>query len=63
MNPEVTNTAERLLVPGWRNREEFDRYVLAPLAADGSVVVVTGMASAERLAHITEAEKVTRQLV
>ena len=63
VNPEITDTAERLLVPGWRNREEFDRYVLAPLAADGSVVIVTGMASAERLAHITEAEKITRQLV
>lgn len=61
-NPEITDTPERLLIPGWRDSEEFDRRILAPLAADGSVVVVTGMASAERLAHIAETEKVTRQL-
>lgn len=61
-NPEITDTPERLLIPGWRDREEFDRYVLAPLAANGSIVVVTRMTSAERLAHIAETEKVTRQL-
>ena len=60
--PEVTDTPERLLVPSWHTREDFDAYVLAPLAAGGSVVAVTGMASTERIAHIAETEKVTRRV-
>lgn len=55
--------AERVLVPAWSSRTEFDESVMAPLAAGGSVVVVAGMASAERIAQIAEAEKVTTRLV
>lgn len=51
--------AERVLVPGWPSREEFDASIMAPLAAGGSVVVLAGMASAERIEQIAEAEKVT----
>lgn len=54
--------AERVLIPTWSTREEFDASVMAPLAAGGSVVAVAGMASAERLEQIAEAEKVTRRL-
>lgn len=55
--------AERVLVPAWSSREEFDATVMAPLAAGGSVVAVAGMASAERMEQIAEAEKVTARLV
>lgn len=55
--------AERVLVPAWSSREEFDATVMASLAAGGSVVVVAGMASAERMEQIAEAEKVTARLV
>ena len=58
---ENTN-AERLLIPAWHSREEFDETVMATLAAGGSVVVVAGMASADRLEQIAEAEKVDRRL-
>lgn len=54
--------AERLLIPAWHSREEFDSTVMAALAAGGSVVVVAGMASADRLDQIAEAEKVDRRL-
>ena len=40
--------------------EEFSASVLAPIAAGGSVVVVAGLVSAERLQEIAETEKVTR---
>lgn len=50
--------AKRYLISGWDSREEFDRLVMAPLAAGGSVVVVTGIASTERLDEIAEMEKV-----
>lgn len=68
MSPDLTGwrtdgiSAERILIPAWTSREEFDASVMAPLAAGGSVVVVAGMASAERLEQIAEAEKVTRRL-
>lgn len=51
--------AERVLVPAWSSREEFDASIMAPLAAGGSVVVLAGMASAERIEQIAVAEKVT----
>lgn len=52
--------AERYLVQDWHTTEEFVSSVLAPIAAGGSVVVVAGLVSAERLQEIAEAEKVTR---
>ena len=52
--------AERYLVQDWHTTEEFAANVLGPIAAGGSVVVVTGLVSAERLQEIAEAEKVTR---
>ena len=52
--------AERYLVQDWHTTEEFASNVLGPIAAGGSVVVVTGLVSAERLQEIAEAEKVTR---
>lgn len=57
--PEVT--AERFLVPGWRNTPDFGGRVMVPLAAGGSVVVITGVASTDRIEQIKEAEKVTAQ--
>lgn len=50
---------ERILIPAWTSSEEFDANVMAPLAAGGSVVVIAGMASADRIEQIAEAEKVT----
>lgn len=58
--PDVA--AERVLVHGWSSREEFDRLVMAPLAAGGSVVVVAGVASTDRVDQIAETEKVDRIL-
>lgn len=55
--------SERTLIPAWTSREQFDATVMAPFAAGGSVVVVAGMASAERMEQIAEAEKVTARLV
>ncbi len=55
----AANTAERILIPAWSSREEFDADVMAILAAGGSVVVIAGMASADRIEQIAEAEKVT----
>ena len=52
--------AERYLVQNWHSTEEFTTSVLAPIAAGGSVVVVAGLVSAERLQEIAEAEKATR---
>ena len=56
-------TAERILIPAWTSRGEFDANVMAPLAAGGSVVVIAGMASADRIEQIAEAEKVTARRV
>ena len=55
----AASTAERVLIPAWTQREEFDADVMATLAAGGSVVVIAGMASADRIEQIAEAEKVT----
>ena len=52
--------AQRYLVQDWHTTGEFAANVLGPIAAGGSVVVVTGLVSAERLQEIAEAEKVTR---
>lgn len=52
----------RYLVPAWSTAEEFEEYVLAPLAAGGSVVLAAGLVSAERQQQIVETEKVTRVL-
>ena len=61
-NASTSKTAERILIPGWRTREDFDTTVMATLAAGGSVVVVAGVASAERIGQIAETEKVTKRL-
>lgn len=55
--PEID--AERYLVPPWGSAAEFERGVLAPLAAGGSVVLITGLCPAERLEEIAAAERVT----
>lgn len=55
-------TAERVLAQGWETYEQFTDAVLAPLAAGGSSVIVTGTASTERIAEIAENEKVTLQI-
>lgn len=60
LNGNRAGSGERILIPGWSDRVEFDSQVMAPLAAGGSVVLVTGMASTERIAQIVEAEKVQR---
>lgn len=52
----------RYLADAWRGREDVEKRILAPLAADGSVVVVAGMASAERLRAIADKENVTHFL-
>ncbi|GAB3087777.1 hypothetical protein [Corynebacterium aquatimens] len=54
--PNLTPGARRL-VTGWSNIAEFNQQIMAPLATGGSVVVVTGMASTDRLLHIATAEK------
>ena len=56
------DSAERVLIPGWTSRENFDATVMAPLAAGGSVVVVAGVVSADRVEQIAEAEKVTARI-
>lgn len=55
----TADTAERVLIPAWSSRKEFDADVMATLAAGGSVVVIASMASADRIEQIAEAEKVT----
>lgn len=52
----------RYWVSPWTSTEEFEYNVLAPLAAGGSVVVATGLISAERMQQIVDAEKVTHFL-
>lgn len=52
--------AERTLVQRWQDARDFVESVLAPIAAGGSVVVVAGLVSAERLQEIASAEKVTQ---
>ena len=53
---------ERYWVPAWTSAAEFEQYVLAPLAAGGSVVAATGLVSADRQQEIMEIEKVGRRL-
>ncbi|MDY5786328.1 TIGR03089 family protein [Corynebacterium sp.] len=52
----------RYSIAAWETSEDFERRVLGPLAADGSVVLVTGLASVERLDDIAETENVTHSL-
>lgn len=52
----------RALSTGWTTLTEMERTVLAPLAAVGSAVVVTGIASGQRLDAIGRAEKATIRL-
>lgn len=54
--------AHRYWVQPWSSAEQFERNVLAPLAADGSVVFAAGLMSAERIQEIVAAEKVTHFL-
>lgn len=49
----------RVLIPGWDTVEELYARLCGPLAARGSVVLVTGEATPERLDRIAEIEKVT----
>ncbi|WJY66526.1 hypothetical protein CAQUA_09195 [Corynebacterium aquatimens] len=57
--PTNPPTPSRTLITGWSTLSEFDDNVMAPLMGGGSVVIVTGMASTDRLAHIADTEKVT----
>lgn len=50
--------AKRTLCTGWDTVEAFFQQVFWPIAAGGSVVVVTGTNDPERLAHIADVEKV-----
>lgn len=52
----------RVLSTGWIDAPGFQRTVLEPLAVGGSAVVVSGMASEERLRSIAETEKTTLRL-
>lgn len=59
----VTPSArERLLSTGWTDADSFTAAVLAPLAAEGSAVVVAGRVSTERLDEIAANEKTTARL-
>ncbi|WIM68254.1 TIGR03089 family protein [Corynebacterium breve] len=53
---------KRYLTTGWSTDDDFRNRILAPLAAGGSVVIVTGMASTQRLDEIATIEKVTARL-
>lgn len=53
---------DRILTSGWQDWDSFVRTALAPLACGGSVVVVTGPASTERLEKISRAERITGEL-
>ncbi|QPK79669.1 TIGR03089 family protein [Corynebacterium lizhenjunii] len=57
--PGVPPTSDRLLSTGWSDNASFAAAVLAPLAGGGSAVVVSGLASSERLDDIAANEKVT----
>lgn len=52
-------SAERVLSTSIATWEDMKTNVLAPLAAGGSAVVVTGLTDVSRLTHIAETEKVT----
>ncbi|KKO84359.1 TIGR03089 family protein [Corynebacterium otitidis] len=49
----------RLLSTGWSDEESFRTTVLEPLGANGSAVVVAGLADAARLDAIAKEERVT----
>lgn len=53
----------RLLSTGWQDWPSFCAAVLSPLAVDGSVVIVSGCTSKDRLDHISTVEKATALLV
>lgn len=58
---EQPSSPERVLISGWNSAETFEQGVLAPLAAGGSVVVVTGDTETpgeDRIASIARAEHV-----
>ncbi|ADK28296.2 Hypothetical protein CpMEX30_0545 [Corynebacterium pseudotuberculosis] len=55
-------SGSRALSTGWTTFAEMQRTVLAPLAVGGSAVVVTGVASDQRLEAIGRAEKATMRL-
>lgn len=65
-SPELSQFADpayeatRYLAQEWHDFDGFRSSVLAPLAAGGSVVVVAGLVSAERLNEIAGIEKVER---
>lgn len=56
------DSPERLLSTGWTDKESFAATVLAPLAAGGSAVVVTGTSDSSRLDAIAAAERVTARV-
>lgn len=55
--------ASRVLSAGWRDRASFDTNILAPLAAGGSVVVVSGLIDSARVEQIAKSERVTVTLL
>ena len=67
-SPELVDFAtpdlgpERYWVPGWRTAAEFRDFVLAPLAAGGSVCASAGPVSADRREEIMRTEKIDRAL-
>ncbi|MDO4630726.1 MAG: TIGR03089 family protein [Corynebacterium sp.] len=61
--PNPFTPDSRVLIQGWSDWEDFSRKVLAPLAAGGSVVIVSHADSPERLEQIDVTEKVTQQLL
>lgn len=67
-SPELTDFAtpdlgpERYWVPGWRTAAEFRNFVLAPLAAGGSVCASAGPISADSREEIMHTEKIDRVL-
>lgn len=60
VTPECAEVPQRVLVQGWRSLDDFNNCVMGPLLGGGSVVVVAGMVSTDRLDHIAETEKTTR---
>ena len=56
-------TSSRVLSAGWRDRASFDTNILAPLAAGGSVVVVSGLVDSARVEQIAKSERVTVTLL
>ena len=58
VDPTQFNGTTRALIFGWHDQEDFDEKVTNRLAGSGSIVLVTGMASADRIQAIMEMEKV-----